>query len=204
MDLSTTPHKIIVLTAPSGAGKTTIAQRMLRTFPDLRFSVSATTRPRRPYERDGEHYYFLSEDDFRRRMAIGDFLEYEEVYAGRFYGTLRAEVERVLQTRHVLLDIDVKGALNVKQQFGDQVLAIFIRPPSLEALADRLSRRATENSQSIVERLNRAEVELTFADQFDAVVLNDDLEEAVAETQRLISAFLTIPPRISNLTVTAS
>jgi guanylate kinase len=184
------PKKIIALTAPSGAGKTTIARRVLAAFPAMTFSVSATTRPRRANEQHGAHYYFITEDDFRALIAADGFIEYEEVYPGRFYGTLRTEVDRTTTTRPILLDIDVKGALNVKERYRDDALTIFIRPPSLEALAERLRNRDTETETTLRVRLDRARHELTYADRFDAVVVNDDLDHATAETIRLVREFL--------------
>jgi guanylate kinase len=183
-------RKIIVLTAPSGSGKTTIARRVLEAFPEMRFSVSVTTRPPRPGERDGVHYHFISEEEFRRHIAAGDLLEYEEVYPGRFYGTLVSEVRDAAKKRPVLLDIEVKGAENVKKIFGDDALVIFIRPPSLEVLAERLRLRNTESEETLRHRLERAAHELEYADRFDAVVVNDDLDRATEETIRLIRSFL--------------
>ena len=182
--------RIVVITAPSGAGKTTIARRVLAAVPGMRFSVSATTRPPRPGERDGVHYYFLSTEAFRRRLAEGDLLEYQEVYPGRFYGTLRSEVAKATRAAPVLLDVEVKGALNVKTMFGDAAFVLFVRPPSLEALAERLRARGTETPETLRVRLDRAKMEIAQADRFDAVVVNDDLEAAVAETLRLVRAFL--------------
>lgn len=185
-----TGRKIIVLTAPSGAGKTSIARRVLAAIPEMRFSVSATTRPPRPDEVDGVHYHFLTEDQFRAHIAAGDFLEYEQFYSGLYYGTLLSEVEHATAEHPVLLDIEVKGAENIKRRFGDEALVIFVRPPSPEALAERLRRRGTETEASFRDRLARAALELTYADRFDAVVVNDDLDRAVAETLGLIRSFL--------------
>ncbi|MEM9998481.1 MAG: guanylate kinase [Bacteroidota bacterium] len=182
--------KLIVLTAPSGAGKTTIARRVLAAFPRLSFSVSATTRPPRPGEIDGVHYFFLTESEFRARLRTDAFLEHEEVYPGRFYGTLRTEVERSAADGGVLLDIDVKGALNVKRRYAADALTLFVRPPSLHVLAERLSDRATETPETLRLRLERAELELGYADRFDHVVTNDDLETAVSETLALVGTFL--------------
>jgi len=184
---------LIVLTAPSGAGKTTIARRLMAEVEGLRFSVSATTRDPRPAERHGVDYFFLSPDAFRERLDAGDFLEHEEVYPGRFYGTLRQEVERIARmddVRAVVLDIDVKGALNVKRLYGDAARTLFIAPPSLTALADRLHARGTETEKQVTTRLERAKMEMATAPEFDAVIVNDDLDAAVAETIAHVREFL--------------
>lgn len=185
--------KLLVLTAPSGAGKTTIARRLMAEVEGLRFSVSATTRAPRPAEEHGVHYFFLSPDEFQARLEAGDFLEHEEVYPGRFYGTLRQEVERLAVAegvRAVVLDIDVKGALNVKRLYGDRALTLFVAPPSLAALADRLHARGTETAEQVALRLERAEMEIGYAGEFDAAVVNDDLDTAVAEVVAQTRAFL--------------
>lgn len=185
--------KLLVLTAPSGAGKTTIARRLMAEVPGLRFSVSATTRPAREGETDGVHYHFLTSDAFAERLEAGHFLEHEEVYPGRFYGTLRPELERLAASedvRAVVLDVDVKGAVNVKRLYGDAALTLFIAPPSLAALAARLDARGTEDAAQRSVRLERAKLEMGYATEFDAVVVNDDLEAAVAEAVRLTEAFL--------------
>lgn len=182
--------KIVALTAPSGSGKSTIARRLMKAVPELAFSVSATTRPPRADETDGEDYYFLSEDDFRQRIDDGAFVEWEEVYPGRFYGTLRSEIERLARTGAALLDIDVKGALAVKRRYDEHALIVFIRPPSLSVLAERLRARGTETADSLAERLDHARTELSYAERFDAVIVNDDLEAAVEETLVLVRPFL--------------
>ena len=182
--------KIIVLSAPSGAGKSTIARAVLDEMPEMRFSVSATTRPPRQGEVDGEHYHFLSEQEFRDKIAKDALVEYEEVYPGRFYGTLRAEVEQATAAHPILLDVDVEGAMSVKARYGEGVLAIFVKPPSEEVLARRLKDRGTETGEALEVRLRKARHELAYAKRFDAVVINDDLSEALAETLRHIRRFL--------------
>lgn len=181
--------KIVVLTAPSGAGKTTIARRLTEALPQARFSVSATTRAPRANERDGVDYFFLTEEEFRRRVEAGDFIEFE-TYAGHLYGTLRSELERVAAEGVALLDIDVRGALNVKRLYDGDALTIFVNPPSLAVLAERLQNRKTESEDVLRIRLERAEQEMAYAPEFDAIVVNDDLETAVAETIGRVRTFL--------------
>lgn len=157
---------------------------------DLQFSVSATNREPRPGETDGVSYYFLSDDEFRRRLDAGDFVEYCEVYPGRFYGTLKSEVERTRGEGHdVILDIDVVGGVNVKEIFGDEALSLFIMPPSVDELRRRLEHRGTDSAERIAERVGRAEYEIGFAPRYDKVVVNDQLDEAVAETAKIIALF---------------
>ncbi len=181
--------KIVALTAPSGAGKTTIARRLTEAVPQTRFSVSATTRAPRANERDGVDYFFLTESEFGRRVDAGDFIEFE-TYAGHRYGTLRSEIERLAAEGVALLDIDVRGALNVKRLYGADALTLFIQPPSLAALAERLRNRKTEGEDIVRLRLQRAEEEMAYAPKFDAIVVNDDLETAVAETVDRVRTFL--------------
>ena len=186
------PHgKLLILTAPSGAGKTTIVRHLLKKFGELAFSVSATTRPPRPGETDGVDYHFLSNREFLERVAVGEFVEYEEVYPGRFYGTLRSEVHRIWeQGRTVVFDIEVKGATHIKEHFPLGSLAIFVAPPSEETLFQRLRDRSTEDEESLRVRIARAAEELTYADRFDRVLVNDDLNTALAEAELITREFL--------------
>ncbi|MCA0267944.1 MAG: guanylate kinase [Bacteroidetes bacterium] len=181
-------HRFVVLTAPSGSGKTTIARRLLEAFPGLRFSVSATTRPPRDGEVDGRDYHFVSVEHFREMIEAGDLLEWQEVYPGRFYGTPTSELAK--DDRVLLLDIDVMGARNIKHLYGDDVLALYIAPPSLAVLEQRLRARGTETEETLAMRLARARVELGMADVFDRVIVNDVLDDAVAETLSLVRAYL--------------
>lgn len=183
--------KVIIFSAPSGAGKSTIISHMIAQGLPLQFSISATSRAPRGAEVNGREYYFVSEEEFRQRIKKGDFLEYEEVYAGCFYGTLKSEVdEKVGLGKHVILDIDVVGALNVKKVYGDQALTVFIMPPSLEVLRNRLTSRGTDAPEVIEKRLAKAKFELSYAPQFDKTVINDDLSQACDETFELISNFI--------------
>lgn len=184
--------KIIVLSAPSGTGKSTIINRIIGN-PDLRlgFSISATSRAPRGSEENGKEYYFLSSEEFGRRVANDEFVEWEEVYPGCCYGTLKSEVERVTSKgMNLIMDIDVKGGVNVKRCFGDEALAIFILPPSLEELERRLRGRATDSEETIARRLGKAEYELTFADRYDTRVVNDDVDRAAAEVSAIIKTFI--------------
>lgn len=186
--------KIIVIAAPSGCGKSTIINALVeRGDLNLGFSVSATTRPPRPGDVEGQTYYFLTEEAFREGIAEGDFVEYEEVYPGRFYGTLRSEVERIIgEGKNLILDIDVNGALNVKDIYGSDAVTVFIQPPSLAELRRRLESRGTETPENIDERIDRAEYELSKAAEFDHVVVNDDLVVAIEQTHNLLDGFLTL------------
>ncbi len=185
-------HKVVIFSAPSGAGKSTLIRYMLERFPQLEFAISATSRAPRGTEQNGKEYYFLSNEEFRRRVENGEFVEWEEVYAGTCYGTLYSETERIWNQGHVIVfDVDVKGGVNLKQRFGDQALAIFIMPPSVEELRRRLVGRGTDAPEVIEKRVAKATEELTYAERFDRVVVNDDLSQAVAETQRILTEFLT-------------
>lgn len=184
--------KIIIVSAPSGSGKSTIIRSLMeRGRVEMEFSVSATNRAPRGAEVDGQDYHFLTTEAFREAIARNEFVEYEEVYPGRYYGTLRSEIEaRCSAGRNVILDIDVKGGVNVKRIFGDRAISIFIMPPSIEELRRRLEGRATDSPEAIAERIGKAEYELTFAGDFDHVVVNNNLSDAVEKAESLISTFL--------------
>lgn len=184
-------QKIIIITAPSGAGKTTIVRKLLAELPQLAFSISASTRTPRENEVHGRDYYFLHTDEFHQKIEENAFAEYEMVYAGKYYGTLKSELERIWHNSQVpMVDIDVKGALSIKEKYQEAALAIFIQPPSIEALRVRLSERGTETADSLEERLAKARYELSFAHEFDAIVLNDELERAYAAVKKLVVDFI--------------
>lgn len=184
--------KIIIVSAPSGTGKSTIIGRIIDDVSlNLGFSVSATSRSPRAGEENGKHYYFMSDEEFVRRISAGEFIEWEEVYAGTHYGTLASEVERVTgEGRNLILDIDVKGALNVKSRYGEQALSIFVMPPGIEALGRRLRGRATDSEEVICRRLAKAEEEMSYAPKFDKVIVNDILDDAVNEMYKTIETFI--------------
>lgn len=191
--------KLVIFSAPSGAGKTTIVQNMLKCFPDLEFSVSATSRAPRGDEQHGVDYYFLSAEEFKKKIADNEFVEYEEVYPGQFYGTLLSEVDRIWRKgHHVIFDVDVTGGLNLKKQFGDNALALFVKPPSVQTLEERLRSRATEPEEKIRMRLAKAEHELAFETQFDKVIVNAKLDQACDEACRLIREFMASPGKESS------
>lgn len=187
--------KVVIFCAPSGSGKSTIIGGLMpREELHLAFSVSATTRPPRGNERHGVEYLFLTEEEFRRHIAADDFIEYEEVYTGRYYGTLKAQVERQLEAgQNVVFDVDVNGGMRLKQYFGERAMSIFIQPPSLEALRKRLEGRATDAPEVIEQRLQRADYELSFAPRFDRIVVNDDLAVAQQEAYQLVAGFISQP-----------
>lgn len=184
--------KLIIFSAPSGAGKTTIVRHLLAKHPDkISFSISASTRTAREGEVDGKDYYFISKEAFLHRIANKEFIEFEEVYAGTFYGTLRSEVERIwVMGKHVIFDIDVEGGLHLKRKFADQALAIFVQPPSLDVLIHRLRGRGTDSEDKLRERIIKAEKELVYAGRFDVILHNDDLERACAEAEALLLDFI--------------
>lgn len=184
-------QKTIILSAPSGAGKTTIARHLLEAGLGLEFSVSACSRGMRAGETEGKDYFFIPAAEFRRKIEAHEFVEWEEVYPDHYYGTLKSEINRIHGNGHsVLFDVDVKGGISLKRIFGDQALSIFIMPPSLETLRVRLENRATESPEKIRLRLEKAEMEMTFAAKFDRIIINNDLPTAVAEAERLVKDFL--------------
>jgi guanylate kinase len=183
--------KLIIFSAPSGAGKSTLVRYLLAQGLDLRFSISATSRLPRGDEKNGVEYFFLTPAEFRKRIANNEFLEYEEVYADKFYGTLKSEVDRILEKgSNVVFDVDCIGGLNIKKYYGRQALSIFVMPPSVEVLRERLEKRGTDTPQVIENRLAKAEYEMSFAPQFDVVVCNDDFDRAKEETVKLVTQFI--------------
>ncbi len=185
---------LIIVSAPSGSGKSTIINWLMTAHPELNlaFSISCTSRQPRGTEQNGVEYFFLSPEQFRQKIENGEFLEYEEVYEGRFYGTLKSQVEiQAAKGQNVVFDVDVKGGCAIKRHYGDRALSLFIQPPSIAALRSRLEKRGTDAPEVIDQRIARAEYELTFADQFDRVVVNDDLATAEAEALTIIQEFLT-------------
>lgn len=184
-------NKLIIFSAPSGSGKTTLVRHLLDQGFDLAFSVSCTSRAPRGTEQDGVEYYFLTPEEFRQRIDNDEFLEYEEVYPGKYYGTLKSEVERLSNQGHtVVFDVDVKGGINIKRYYGDRALSVFVQPPSIEELSRRLHGRGTDSEEVIQQRLSKAAYELTFAPEFDRIIVNDDLDVAKTETVRVVTEFL--------------
>lgn len=190
--MNSSSHKIIIITAPSGAGKTSITRYLLSNIPNLTFSVSATTRqPRRDYERNGLDYYFLSEDEFKQKIQNQEFVEWEMVYEGKYYGTLKSELQRIWQaSKTPLLDIDVKGAIHVQREYPETSLSLFVEPPSIEELRKRLDSRGTESPETLQARVSKASFELSFRDHFDKVVVNMDLSIACKQAEAMIRDFL--------------
>ncbi|MGQ1947603.1 guanylate kinase [Geofilum sp. OHC36d9] len=183
--------KLIIFSAPSGSGKTTIVKHLLGKKLNLAFSISATSRPPRKNETHGVDYYFLDRETFAKKVDNGEFLEWEEVYAGTCYGTLKEEVERLRKAgKHVLFDVDVVGGVNIKKNYGNEALALFIQPPSINELQKRLTLRNTDSPEIIEKRIAKAELELTYADRFDKIIINDDLTKACEETEHLIRNFI--------------
>ncbi|MEZ4910553.1 MAG: guanylate kinase [Saprospiraceae bacterium] len=187
--------KMFVFTAPSGAGKTTVVRHLLEKYKDFGFSVSATTRPRRANEQNGVDYFFLSQEEFKKKIDDGDFVEWQEVYEGQFYGTLKSEIDRLWsQGKHIVFDIDVRGATNLKKYFDDVCLSVFIRPPSFEILQQRLIDRNTESEETLQKRISKAIKELEYEPNFDIVLVNDVLDVTLREADIIAETFLKIVP----------
>jgi guanylate kinase len=183
--------KLLIFSAPSGSGKTTLVKYLMQHIDNLSFSISATSRNIRGGEINGKDYYYLTADEFRKKIANNEFVEWEEVYHNKFYGTLKSEVERIRNNgQNVVFDVDVVGGVNIKKLYGDDALAIFVMPPSIEILKQRLTDRGTDTASDIKTRIDKAEYELTFADKFDSVIINDKLEKAQTETFKLVKLFV--------------
>ncbi len=184
--------KLLIFSAPSGSGKTTLVKYIMSQIDTLSFSISATSRKIRSNEVNGKDYYFLSVEDFKKKIANNEFVEWEEVYKDRFYGSLKSEVERIRnQGLHVVFDVDVVGGVNIKKLYGDVALSIFVMPPSLDALKQRLLGRGTDNTDDIQTRLDKAEYELTYSNKFDVIIINDNLEQAKKESLEIVGNFIT-------------
>ena len=184
-------NKVVIFCAPSGSGKTTIVKHLLSIDSRIAFSVSACTRSKRANELDGKDYYFISQDDFKQRIQQGAFLEYEEVYGGNYYGTLKSEIQRIwAMNKAVIFDVDVVGGLNIKNHFGNQALAVFVKPPSVKILEERLRFRSTETEETLQMRLKKALHELSYEQKFEHVLLNQDLQQTLKQAETLVDAFL--------------
>lgn len=185
--------KLVIFTAPSGAGKTTLVRHLMSELNEvLAFSVSATTRQRREREKDGYDYYFITKDQFRQRIETDEFLEYQEVYDGNYYGTLKSEIQRIFDMdKSVIFDVDVQGAINIKKRYGKDALTIFVKPPSIEALKTRLIGRKSETDATLQQRLQKAIIELEYANRFDVTIINDQLEVAKQQAYQIVTNFLT-------------
>ncbi|MBS4066478.1 MAG: guanylate kinase [Chitinophagaceae bacterium] len=189
-----TANKLLIITAPSGAGKTSITKHLMKVFPQLAFSISAATRTPRAHEKDGVDYHFMSVETFQQKIRNNEFVEWEMVYEGKYYGTLKAEIEKIWQNQQTpVLDIDVKGAIHVQGQFPQQTLSLFIQPPSITELKNRLQRRGTETEESLQARINKAAYEISFSHSFNHVIVNEDLSKACAEAEALVKNFLAAP-----------
>ncbi len=197
--MSSSYQKILIITAPSGAGKTSITRWLMQKFPSLAFSISAATRPARSTEVDGRDYYFMQEDAFQQKIKNKEFAEWEMVYEGKYYGTLKSELERIWGNNQIpVLDIDVKGALHVQKQYPINTLSIFIEPPSVDELKKRLESRGTETEDTLTARVSKASYEISFKTHFDKVVVNDDLEKACAAAEELVKEFVNAPLQEGN------
>lgn len=183
--------KLLIFSAPSGSGKTTIVKHLLNTFTNIEFSISACSRTKRNGEIDGKDYYFLSVEEFKQRIANEEFVEWEEVYSGSYYGTLKSEIQRIWAKNNIVIfDVDVKGGVNLKKIFGENALSVFVMPPSIETLKQRLERRCTETPESLRKRVAKAAEEMTYCNQFDKILINDKLEESVSEAENLVRTFI--------------
>ena len=184
-------NKVVIFSAPSGSGKSTIVNHILKRHPEMEFSVSATSRAPRGQEKNGVEYHFFTVDEFRKMISEDKFVEFEEVYAGSYYGTLKSEVQRIWDKGHVIIfDVDVKGGVSLKKYFGDRALSIFIQAPSVQELRQRLIGRGTDSAEAIERRVAKAAEEMTYADKFDRILINDDLSKAYADAEQMVSEFL--------------
>ena len=194
--------KAIIFSAPSGAGKTTLVKYILAKNPNISFSISACSRPKRENERKGEDYHFLSESDFKSKIKNNEFIEWEEVYKGNYYGTLKSEIDRIWsEGKHVIFDVDVIGGLNLKKYFMENALAIFVKPPSIKTLGKRLNERGTETIESMAKRIEKAVSEMGYADQFDIIIVNDNLDVAKEEAEKIVGDFLNSQNQAANANI---